>query len=125
MAKQRRPEFAPESDIELEIWTPPSVGYVDVRFLGRIRFVCEHWLGKRGRLCIDRDSCKFHRQGEQGKCLGFVAAERYRDSQYQDWCPCVCQISPVLYLHIGRPEVRGQVWRIRKVTGRSGKAEFH
>jgi hypothetical protein len=125
-----RPEFAPGAKITIEIVRPPEEGFLIVRFLGEPRGIYQHWIRGKGRherskgqACPGEEACgKFHQQNCP-EWVGFASVERWRPGQYQDWCPCVLQVSEGLQQRLAGHELRGTQWKVFKVLGRHGKME--
>jgi hypothetical protein len=121
--KQERPQPPPGAPVQIEVVSVPPEKPIVVRWLGTIEGMLVHWGKTSSVACPGESECPtaIHR----GKTLwkGYVAAEFFREAQYQDWAPCVLEITERLRDQILGAVLRGTVWRLQRVVGRYGAKE--
>lgn len=126
MLKRRHPSVAPGEAVPLRLESCPTEGPIRVRFLGPYRGALIHKPGPKKQLpCPGLDVClsSVHRGKTQWR--GYAPAEWWREGQYQDWCPCVFEITERLGEILHGAELRGTIWLIeRRPTEFGGREVF-
>lgn len=126
MPKRRHPAIPPGANVPLRLESCPREGVIRVRFLGPWRGALIHKPKKDVQVaCPGAADCPaaMHRSKTQWK--GFAPAEWWREGQYQDWCPCVFEITQHLGELMHGAELRGTIWRIERRVGEFGANEVH
>jgi hypothetical protein len=123
MKPRRRASVAPGAPVPVELVSTPAEGPLIVRWLGDIRGMLVHWGKKASSACPGPEECPtaVHRSKTYWK--GFAAAEYWRAGQYQDWAPCVYEVTEHLFEQLEGSELRGTVWTVRREIGRGGLKE--
>lgn len=123
-APKIRSEFPPGAPVTVEVYRVPQAGDVIVRWLGDPRGILQHWDKKKCTACPGVEPCGAYHYKHFPEWVGFAPVERWRDGQYQDWCPCVLQVSEGLHERIAGHVLRGTQWRLYRKAGRTEKLQI-
>jgi len=124
MSKSRRGP-APPPGVAVPIRTEccPEDGKANVRFLGRYFGTFTHYSKKGSTPCLGESECPSPLHKNRMIWKGFAPAEYYRREPYNDWCPCVWEVTESLDHILAGISLRGTVWEIFRVPGDCGKPE--
>ena len=127
MAKPRRSVApAPGAVVPLRMESAPKDGTpLIVRFLGPVSGILVHWRKKEPLACPGAESCPTANHRLQTRWKGYSAAEWWCAGQYQDWAPCVFEITEHLWDLLEGAELRGTVWRIQRQLNADAQKEVH
>jgi hypothetical protein len=125
MSKSRRgPAPIPGAPVAIRIESCPQEGKATVRFLGPYYGTFTHFQKKGSVPCAgDAGECPASLHKNRKIWKGFAAAEFYRGGAYDDWCPCVWEVTESLNEVLDGISLRGTVWQISRVPGDCGKPE--
>jgi hypothetical protein len=101
----------------------PEEGQLYVRFLGDVRGILTHRLKKASTACPGVEECPKAIHRGQTRWKGYVAAEWWRDDPYNDWKPCVYEVTANFFALLGGEGLRGQIWRVERQVGEGGFRE--
>lgn len=125
MAKSRRgPAPVPGKPVIIRIESCPEDGKAIVRFLGSYFGTFCHFAGKGKRPipCMGEECpASLHKGRKMWK--GYAPAQYYRGGEFDDWCPCVWEVTESLNETLDGLHLRGGVWEIARVPGPTGKPE--
>lgn len=118
-----RPEPPPGSASPPLMFAVPEFGEVHVRLLGEMSSMLQHYNGGKPIACPGEGRCPsaIHRGDTRWK--GYVAAERWRDGKFQDWLPCVLEVTRSLSVLMRGRVLRGETWKLWRAPGLYGKLE--
>lgn len=124
MAKRpRREQSAPGELIPLEMVSVPQEGFHVLRFLDEYRGILTHWGKKRALACPGEDNCPSTTHRGRTIWKGYCAAEYWRDRPYEDWAPCVFEVTERLAELMTGHVLRGEVWKVLRQVGRNQTKE--
>lgn len=124
MAKRpKREQSAPGTQIPLEIVAVPPEGFLVARFLGDYRGILTHWGRKAALACPGAAACPTATHRGKTVWKGYAAAEYWRDRPWEDWCPCIIEITERCAEQMQGHLLRAQVWKLERGTGRNGTKE--
>ena len=125
MSKARRgPAPLPGQPVAIRIECCPKEGKAVVRFLGPYIGTFTHYQKKGSVPCAgDNGECPAVLHKNRKIWKGFAPAEYFRGGAYQDWCPCVWEVTESLNEILDGFPLRGQVWQIQRTPGDCGKPE--
>lgn len=119
----RRPEPKPGEPTVPIVFSVPETGQVTLRFLSEMDTLFAHPGEQRPSACPGAGVCPpsfCHKAGK--RFYGYAAAERWRDA-YEDWLPCVLEITEGLWRRLVGRRLRGEVWTIWRGPSQWSKKE--
>lgn len=119
----RRPEPKPGTISPPLLFNVPETGQVTVRFLSEADTMFCHPGSERPIACAGEGVCPpgLHHKSPK-RFYGYAAVERWRD-QYEDWLPCVLEITESLWRKLQGRRLRGEVWTFCRQASAWSKRE--
>ena len=127
MKKRRRivrPEPKPGVPTPPLIFSVPETGSVTLRLLSEADSLICHPQDPRPVACPGVGVCPagFHER-QPKRFYAYVAAERWRE-MYEDWLPCVLEITESMFRRMIGRELRGEVWTFQRGLAQWTKYEL-
>lgn len=120
----------PPSARQTELLPVPKQGIITVRFLGPCAGILTHWEKSRrkgekgiGYACPGEQHCQpaIHRLSTCWK--GYAPVDLWEESPHRRWHPWVLEITERLWDLLKTETLRGQMWKLFRVTNERGNVE--
>lgn len=107
-----------------EMFSVPETGQVTVRLLSQALTMLQHPGKDRPIACEGPGHCPGTLHKGPTRFKAYCAAERWRDYPYEDWLPCVLEITEALWRRLHGRRLRGEVWTLYRQLSHWSKKEL-